>query len=276
MNKYLLSTFCLLSYAHLGCGTTDTTIPPPADWYVVWNDEFDGAAGPLDTNKWTFDIGQGQGGWGNEESQFYTDKETNVRVDGSGRLEITAIAEDFGGAKYTSARIKTQSLFAQQYGRIEARIQLPVGQGIWPAFWMLGADFPEVGWPECGEIDIMEYRGQEPKIVHGSLHGPGYSGGEAVTKAFRLEDGKSFFEEFHVFTVEWDPSRITWLVDDEVYQIVTSNDLRGKGRWVYDHPFFLILNIAVGGSFIGAPNASTEFPQSMLIDYVRVYSRQAP
>lgn len=266
----------VLVLSTMGCGSSDVVVEPPLQWFTVWSDEFDGEAGQTPSSQnWAYDVGTGQGGWGNNQLEFDTNRPENVSLDGNGSLAIVARQEDFGGSAYTSARIKTQGLFAQKYGRIEARIQLPIGQGIWPAFWMLGDDIEDVGWPETGEIDIMEYRGQEPSIVHGSLHGPGYSGGSPVTNRFRL-DGSTFYDNFHVFAVEWDPSRITWFVDEEVYATVSSADVRGRGRWVYDHPFFLILNVAVGGSFVGDPDASTVFPQTMLVDYVRVLSRTQP
>lgn len=254
-----------------GCGN-DTVVPPDPSWYLTWHDEFD-EEGPVDESRWDFDIGTGQGGWGNNELQFYTDRPENIRIDDEGRLAITARRESFGARDYTSARIKTQNRFAQRYGRMEARVQLPQGQGVWPAFWMLGDDLPEVGWPEAGEIDIMEYRGQQPTVVHGSLHGPGYSGGNAITRLYRLPDGENFVEGFHVFAVEWDPSRIAFSVDGTTYQVVTANDVLAQGRWVFDHPFFLVLNVAVGGSFVGPPDETTPLPQSMLVDYVRVFSR---
>ena len=260
-----------------GCGASDVRVEPPIGWYAVWNDEFNGAQGELpDPARWAYDIGNGSGGWGNGQLEFDTNRPENVAMDGEGNLTITARKEAFGGQGYTSARIKTQGLFAQQYGRIEARIQLPVGRGIWPAFWMLGEDIDEVSWPQTGEIDIMEYRGQEPSTVHGSLHGPGYSGGSPITRRFRLGDDLSFASDFHVFAVEWDPSRITWWVDDEVYQIVTAPQVLARGPWVYDHPFFIILNVAVGGGFVGAPDDGTPFPQTMAVDYVRVFARQRP
>ncbi|MCA9551446.1 MAG: glycoside hydrolase family 16 protein [Myxococcales bacterium] len=260
-----------------GCGASDVVVEPPIGWYAVWNDEFEGAEGTLpDTERWAYDIGNGVDGWGNGQLEFDTNRPENVALDGAGNLVITARKESFGGKAYTSARIKTQGLYATQYGRIEARIQLPVGRGVWPAFWMLGADIPEVGWPQSGEIDIMEYRGQEPSTVHGTLHGPGYSGGSPITRRFRLPDGVTFDEDFHVFAVEWDPSRISFWVDDEAYQIVTSSQVQAKGSWVYDHPFFILLNVAVGGGFVGAPDDGTPFPQAMRVDYVRVYSRTRP
>jgi beta-glucanase (GH16 family) len=260
-----------------GCGASDVVVEPPIGWYPVWNDEFEGSAGELpDPTRWGYDIGNGVDGWGNGQLEFDTNRPENVALDGAGNLAITARKEAFGGKAYTSARLKTQGLYAAQYGRVEARIQLPTGRGVWPAFWMLGADVGEVGWPRTGEIDIMEYRGQEPSTVHGSLHGPGYSAGNAITQRFRLPDGVRFDDDFHVFAVEWDPSRISWWVDDEAYQIVTSSQVQARGAWVYDHPFFLILNVAVGGGFVGPPDDGTPLPQSMRVDYVRVYSRTRP
>lgn len=277
-NRTMLPAIVLVLGAWVtGCGSSDAIVEPPIEWFTVWSDEFDGEAGQSpSTERWAFDIGTGQGGWGNNQLEYDTNLPRNVSMDGEGSLAITAIREDFGGAGYTSARIKTQGLYTQKYGRIEARIQLPVGQGLWPAFWMLGDNIEDVGWPQTGEIDIMEYRGQEPNIVHGSLHGPGYSGGSPVTSRFRLSDGAIFPDNFHVFAVEWDPGQVSWFVDGERFNTVTSPEVRGRGQWVYDHPFFLILNLAVGGAFLGNPDASTVFPQTMRVDYVRVLSRQRP
>jgi beta-glucanase (GH16 family) len=265
-----------LLFGLFGCGQDDTVITPPIAWYLTWSEEFEGPEANLDRAQWNIEIGTGEGGWGNNERQFYTDRPENLRIDGQGRLEITARREAFGGSAFTSARITTKSAFTQRYGRVEARIQLPQGQGVWPAFWMLGGDIDEVGWPKTGEIDIMEYKGQDPEIVYGSLHGPGYSGANAITSLYRLPDGQNFVEDFHVFAVEWDPSRIAFWVDDQAYQILTSDDVLPRGNWVYDHPFFILLNVAVGGNFVGPPDATTPLPQSMLVDYVRVFSRAPP
>jgi beta-glucanase (GH16 family) len=238
-------------------------------WRLVWEDEFEGPAGELpDSTWWSFDIGTN---WGNDQLEYDTDRPENVSLDGAGHLAITAIKEEYLTLyDYTSGRIKTQGLFEHGYGRFEARIKLPVGQGIWPAFWLLGNDFGVVGWPDCGEIDIMEYRGQEPSIVHGSLHGPGYSGGEAITLSYGLI-GEQFNNGFHVFSIKWDADRIIWMVDDAPYFSVTPGDIPGGASWVFDHPFFIILNVAVGGGFVGDPDSTTVFPQTMLVDWVRVY-----
>lgn len=249
------------------------SIDPPIRWSLTFADEFNQAAGELpDPEKWSFDVGGD--GFGNNQLEFNTDLATNASHDGIGNLVITAREEVFDGNDFTSARLYTKDLFEQENGLFEARIRLPIGQGIWPAFWMLGDNFPEVEWPEVGEIDIMEYRGQEPSVIHGSLHGPGYSGASPVTDTFRLTDGEGFDEDFHVFAVEWDPGRISWSVDGEVFQIITSGAVSARGPWVFDHPFFLLLNLAVGGGFVGDPDASTVFPQRMEVDYVRVFTRR--
>jgi beta-glucanase (GH16 family) len=239
------------------------------NWQLTWSDEFDGAAGKLpDATKWAFDIGNG--GWGNQELQYYTNRPENVSLDGTGNLVITAKSESFGGASFTSARIKTQGLFSQAYGRFEARIKTPYGPGIWPAFWMLGANNQTVAWPQCGEIDIMELKGHQPSINHGSLHGPGYSGGSAITDTYALLNNR-FDNNYHIFAVEWDANKIDFYVDNYLYERVTKSSVSTKGEWVYDHPFYLILNIAVGGNFVGFPTSDTPFPQKMLIDYVKIY-----
>jgi beta-glucanase (GH16 family) len=240
-----------------------------AEWQLVWEDEFEGPAGQSpDASSWRFDIGTD---WGNAQLEYDTDRPVNVSLDGEGHLAITARRESYQGRNYTSGRINTHENFEQTHGRFEARIRLPIGPGIWPAFWLLGADFADVDWPACGEIDIMEYRGQEPRILHGSLHGPGYSGGSALTNRYTLPGDAGFDADFHVFAVEWEAERITWLMDEIPYLVVTPRELPTGGRWVFEHPFFIILNVAVGGHFVGPPNSSTEFPQTMLVDWVRVY-----
>ena len=241
---------------------------------LVWSDEFDGPAGQSpDSTKWRFDVGTD---WGNAQLEYDTNRTENVSLDGQGNLAITAIEESYLGSDYTSGRINTWGFYERTYGRFEARIKLPVGQGIWPAFWLLGGDFdePGVGWPDCGEIDILEYRGQEPQIVHGSLHGPGYSGGSPLGGSYQLA-GEGFDEDFHIFAIEWDQDSITWYIDEIAYQTISSSDVPAGSAWVFDHPFFIILNVAVGGHFVGDPDASTVFPQTMLIDYVRVYGTGA-
>ncbi len=241
------------------------------EYELIWENEFEGPAGQLpDAENWTYDIGNGRGGWGNAQLEYDTDKPENVSLDGNGNLAITAREESYEDFDYTSGRIKTQGLFEYARGRFEASIKLPIGQGIWPAFWLLGTDINTVGWPECGEIDIMEYRGQAPSIAQGAVHGPGYSGGGAIWRAFALT-GAGFNEDFHVFGVEWTKDRIVFYIDDKQYFSVTQADVANKGDWVFDHNFFIILNVAVGGNFVGDPDDTTVFPQTMLVDWVRVY-----
>ncbi len=252
-----------------GCAT-DETQEVAQFTNLVMADEFDTEGAP-NAAMWTYDIGIGPGGdgWGNQELQYYTDRTENVKVE-NGFLLITAQEESFEGASYTSARLKTQGLFEQQYGRFEARIRLPYGKGLWPAFWLLGNDCDQNIWPQCGEIDIMEYLGDSPTKVFGTVHGPGYSGGEAETKEYTLENDR-FDTGFHIFGIEWGPDYINYYVDGDLYNQITPDDVAGE--WVFDHPFYIIMNVAVGGSFPGSPNAETVFPQTMVVDYVRVYQQ---
>ncbi|MEM8845733.1 MAG: glycoside hydrolase family 16 protein [Bacteroidota bacterium] len=259
----------------LGC-ETDETQTVATFTNLVLDENFDTEGAP-DDQLWSFDIGNGPNGdgWGNQELQYYTDRPDNVTVE-NGFLLITAREESFQGSQYTSARLITQDKFEQEFGRFEARIRLPFGQGIWPAFWMLGADIDENPWPGAGEIDIMEYRGQEPSILIGSIHGPGYNGGDAISKEFTLENDR-FDTGFHVFGIEWGPDFINFYVDDVLYNQITPEDVDeetdGEGVWVFNKPFFILMNLAVGGTFVGSPNDETQFPQTMIVDYVRVYER---
>lgn len=219
----------------------------------------------------------GGGGWGNNELEYYTARTQNARQE-KGNLVIEALKETYTGTdnvtrEYTSARLKTQGLFNQTYGRFEARIKIPYGQGIWPAFWMLGNDIGTAGWPTCGEIDIMENVGFEPNKVHGTLHGPGYSGANPLPSVYTLSSGR-FADDFHVYAVEWEANAIRFYVDDVLYETRTPADVPAGSKWVFDHPFFVLLNVAVGGNWPGSPDATTVFPQKMLVDYVRVYSRK--
>jgi beta-glucanase (GH16 family) len=247
-------------------------------WSLVWSDEFSAPDGSApDPAKWTYDLG-GKG-WGNHELESYTNRKENARIE-KGNLVITTKKETYTGAdgitqNYTSARLKTQGLFVQTYGRFEARIKIPEGQGIWPAFWMLGEDIPTVGWPKCGEIDIMENIGKEPDKIHGSLHGPSTTANTSdLTSIFTLPAGQNFADDFHLYAVEWSPDTVRFYVDANLYSTFGQSDWPAGGKWVFDHPFFIILNLAVGGDWPGPPDASTKFPQSMLVDYVRVYTRR--
>jgi beta-glucanase (GH16 family) len=243
-------------------------------WMLVWSDEFDGADGSRpDPAKWKFEVGGN--GWGNHELEYYTNRPKNSFVR-RGNLVIQALKENFTGPdrvtrEYTAARMTTQGLFEQAYGRFEARIKIPRGHGLWPAFWLLGNDIGKVGWPGCGEIDIMENIGKEPSLVRGSMHGPGYSGDRGYTSAYKLPGGAHFFDDFHVFAIEWEPNTVRFFVDQELYATFTPARLPARMKWVFDHPFFIILNVAVGGDWPGPPDSTTEFPQTMLVDYVRVY-----
>jgi beta-glucanase (GH16 family) len=243
----------------------------PSSWTLVWSDEFDGPAGAApDAAKWTYDLGSN--GWGNQELENYTDKRDNSYLDGSGNLVIES--REVAPGQYTSARLKTATKFTVEYGKIEARMKLPAGQGIWPAFWMLGANIADAGWPKCGEIDIMENIGREPSIAHGTVHGPGYSGANGIGQSYNLPDGKRFAGDYHLFTVEWSASSIQFFVDGDPYHSVTPASIPQGAAWAFNHPFFLLLNVAVGGSWPGNPDATSSFPQKMLVDYVRVYQRQ--
>jgi len=262
----------------LSCGgsTPATTPPPPPSYVLTWSDEFSGANGSLpDSSKWVMETGGG--GWGNNELESYTNRAQNAHVE-NGNLVITAIKENYTGTdgiprEYTSARLKTLGKFAQKYGRFEARLKITQGQGMWPAFWMMGDNIESVNWPTCGEIDVMENVGKEPSVVHGTIHGPGYSGAGGLGASYMLVSGK-FADDFHVFAIEWEPNVIRFYVDSTLYQTRTPADLPAGTTWVYDHPFFLLLNVAVGGGWPGNPDNSTQFPQSMLVDYVRVYAKK--
>jgi len=249
---------------------------PKNDWVLTWSAEFNAPNGsPPDPAKW--EVESGGNGWGNDELQYYTTRSRNVRQE-NGTLVIEAIKERFTGPdgvrrNYTSARLKTKGRFSQRYGRFEALIRIPSGQGVWPAFSLLGDDFSTIGWPACGEIDIMENVGSEPATIHGSMHGPGYSGSAALTAVYKLPQGR-FSDRFHLFAVEWEPQALRFFVDGELYATKTPADVPPGKHWVFDHPFFLVLNLAVGGKMPGNPATSTVFPQRMLVDYVRVYSRQ--
>lgn len=249
-----------------------------AEWKLIWADEFSSAdgAGPSSTN-WVFDLGSK--GWGNNELQTYTNRRENARIE-NGHLVIETRREKFTGIdgdarEFTSARLKSKGKQQWTYGRIEARIKVPRGQGIWPAFWMLSVDDGTIGWPDCGEIDIMENVGKEPTKVHGTVHGPGYSGAGGIGGEYILPGGKKLADDFHTFAIEWEPNRIRWFCGQTNYFTLTPDKLPAGKKWVFDKPQFLLLNVAVGGDWPGNPDATTEFPQKMLVDYVRVYQRPA-
>jgi len=264
-----------------GIGTIrndDTYVFIPEDGYItpesytgyelVWGDEFDGSS--LNTDDWNYEIGTGSGGWGNNELQYYTDRAVNSRVS-DGRLTIEAHAESYQGSPYTSARLTTQGKETVTFGRVDIRAILPEGQGIWPALWMLGSNITSVGWPHCGEIDVMELVGHEPHKVHGTAHwGPqgntwSYNDGEAYT----LSGGSKYSDEYNVFSIIWEPNSIKWMVNDTEYYSINPNNV--NGNYPFNGDFFFIFNIAVGGNWPGSPDNTTSFPQQMIVDYIRVF-----
>ena len=267
------SAFCFL----IGLGLAVTGHLAAATPAPVWSDEFNQPEGTgPDPMKWNYDLGGG--GWGNRELEVYTAARENSRIvvdpdatDGKA-LAIRAVRTATGG--YTSARLKTQGEFATTYGRVEVRMKLPRGRGIWSACWMIGGNFGIVGWPACGEIDIMENLGHRLGTIHGSLHGPGYSGSRPLQGTYSLPADHAFSDGYHTFAIDWSPDLIEWSVDDHVYHVCTPAKLPANAKWVFnDRAFFLLLNLAVGGGWPGNPDASTVFPQMLYIDYVRVFAR---
>ena len=279
--RTFVSAFVVALLTASSCGggaiAQPPVLPPTSGFTLVWSDEFSSANGSApDSTKWTYDLGGG--GWGNQELQSYTSRPQNVQIQ-KGNLVITALQENYTGTdgiarNYTSARLKSQNLFAQAYGRFEARIKIARGQGIWPAFWMLGSDSTQNGWPKCGEIDIMENIGREPGIIHGSLHGTSFVAPTSDrTSTIFLPAGRNYADDFHVYAIEWEPGAVRFTLDSNNYATFTEDQWPSGGQWVFDHPFFILLNVAVGGSWPGSPDTSTQFPQQMLVDYVRVYSK---
>jgi beta-glucanase (GH16 family) len=242
--------------------------PTLEGWTLKWSDEFDGPAGegPNPAN-WTHDIGGH--GWGNNQLEFNTDRVENSQLDGNGTLWIRATKEQYENNAYTSARMKTQCLQNFGYGRLEARIRVPSGKGIWPAFWMLGENYADIGWPTCGEIDILEMRGSQPSLIFGTLHGPNYSGGNGIGGQYNHSTGLN--QDFHVYAIERTKDQIRWYLDDVLFSEKTPDDLPDGADWVFDQDFWIILNIAVGGHFVEAPDETTPVPALMGIDYVRFY-----
>jgi len=246
----------------------------PTVWSLVWSDEFNGPDGAaVDSSKWTAEVGGG--GWGNNELEYYTARTDNAYQSG-GSLVIRAIKETYLTRDYTSARLITRNKFSATYGRFEARIKIPYGQGIWPAFWMLGSNIDSVSWPQCGEVDIMENIGKEPSMIHGTIHGPGYSGGSGIGSSYSLSTNQRFADSFHTFAVEWEPNVIRFYCDGILYKTTTPADLPVGKTWVFNQPFFILMNVAVGGYWPGNPDGTTVFPQTMQVDYVRVYQRSTP
>jgi beta-glucanase (GH16 family) len=241
---------------------------------LYWSDEFDGPAGsPPDPRWWKHELGDGSDtgnpGWGNDELQHYTDRAANACHDGRGNLAIRATNENGG---YKSARIITKGLFEFTFGRIEARARVPRGAGLWSAIWALGANIDQAPWPACGEIDLVENLGRQPRRIFGTLHCPGHSGDAGISGAHILSEDAS--NDFHIFAVEWGPQQIEWSLDGHPYFAVPSRDL-GKA-WVFDHPFYLLINLTVGGNLGGPVAPGTTFEDRFLIDYVRIYDANDP
>ena len=262
----------ILAIVMLGFGTfcsprqflvNPTPIIVPEGWNLVWHDEFDGKT--IEPKNWTYD--RGAGGWGNGEAEYYTSRPENARLE-NGLLVIEARQEKYEGSYYTSARLKTQGLQTFRFGRIEARLKVPSGKGYWPAFWMLGSSFNGSNWPDCGEIDIMEYIGKEPDLIFGTLHGPGYSGATGISQWNRQK--YNIADDFHTYAIEWSTNQIQWFYDGQLYHTVSPADI-GDRKWVFDQPFFIILNLAVGGQLPGPIGLDTVFPAQLYVDYVRVY-----
>lgn len=241
-------------------------INPPDGYKLVWQDEFSFDGNP-DTSKWIYDIGTGENGWGNQELEFYTDRAENVECL-EGFLTITARQEPLHGSEYTSTRMKSLGRFSFTHGILEIRAKLPGGVGIWPALWMLGENFPTVGWPACGEIDMMEYAGKDPDLIHGSIHNNSSFGNTVNTKTAIFKNVES---EFHIYSVEWTASEIRFMVDGNNYYTYKPS-VYNHDTWPFDKPFFIIMNVAIGGGF-GGPVDNDIFPQSMVVDYVRVYQK---
>ncbi|UXX92033.1 lectin [Streptomyces sp. AD2-2] len=263
----------LVASAAIGPARAASSSAAQAD-AVTFSDTFDGAAGSaVNSSKWTQETGDNVN---NHEREYYTSGTNNASLDGQGHLVITAKKENpanyqcwYGTCQYTSARMNTSGKFSAQYGHVEARMKIPRGQGMWPAFWMLGTDIGSVGWPNSGEIDVMENVGFEPSTVHGTIHGPGYSGANGIGAGYTLPNGQAFADAFHTFAVDWAPNSIKWSVDGVVYETRTPADVGGN-TWAFNKPFFLILNLAVGGDWPGDPNSATAFPAQLVVDSVSV------
>jgi beta-glucanase (GH16 family) len=268
----VLAVTALLSVQ--GASGAGTQRAARASGTLVWSDEFSGAAGkPPDPSKWAYDIGGG--GWGNNELESYTRSTRNAHLDGNGHLVIAARHEDHTGPDghrrhYTSARLKTLGRFSFRYGKVAARMRVPAGRGLWPAFWMLGADINRVGYPNCGEIDVMELLGQQPRKVYGTVHGPGPDLDTGIGGSLRAK--RSLARGFHTYAARWTPRSVRFSLDGHVYEVVRKRDYPNGDKWALDHRMFMLLNLAVGGSWPGAPDAATDFPARLKVDWVRVWS----
>jgi beta-glucanase (GH16 family) len=278
-----------------GAGTANVCGSAPSGWTLAWSDEFDGPNGSApDSTKWVYDIGWGDGGWGNNELEYYTSGRDNSFLQG-GSLVIEARTDDLqpsmvcgsSPCNYTSARMKTLGTFSQQYGRFEARIKIPTGSGMWPAFWMMGTDFPTVDWPACGEIDVMENWGSDGTVIAGTTHDPGANSENGISGEYTFSSLTTVANDYHVYAIEWDVNAVKFFVDTTEYHCVRKPSAPSSScgaisgtvanaphTWPFDKPFFMLLNLAIDSSSDNRPNSSTKFPAQMLVDYVRVYKAQ--
>jgi beta-glucanase (GH16 family) len=304
MPRVLRLTFgAVLAAWFLVSASPSTQAADPPGWKLAWSDEFDGPA--IDPAKWDFDLGNGFfnydsnqwiSGWGNNELQYYTREPTNAFA-AEGMLHIRALKESLHGCGYTSAKLRSRKrdgteLFAKRFGRFEFRAKMPTGKGVWPALWMLPQEEKYGGWAASGEIDVLEARGQEPSKILGTIHFGGRWPANAHASTDYVFPNGGTIAEFHTYAVEWDPGEIRWLVDGNEYARQTSWWSSGKTEknqgakpanegelnpWPapFDRPFYLVMNLAIGGKFLGNPDATTVFPAEMLVDYVRVYDREA-
>jgi beta-glucanase (GH16 family) len=273
------------AFALVGCASSNPRLQEraPVGWTLVWQDEFNGAAGSaVDARYWTHDVGDGCAigncGWGNNEKEHYTAGTPNASLNGRGQLEIVARVAPpgltcyYGPCRYTSAKMHTKGKVHATHGRVEARIRLAKGQGLWPAFWMLGSNIDSVPWPASGELDIMENHGSNVAQTSSAIHGPGYSGDTPFVHGHELS-GTNYADAFHNFAVEWDSTHIAFLVDGAPHYEVTRREIGTRGAWPFDQPFYVILNLAVGGAFDGDPKSDAILPATMLVDWVRVYRK---
>jgi beta-glucanase (GH16 family) len=235
------------------------------NYKLVWADEFSNEGKP-DAAKWMYDIGNGNDGWGNQELEYYTDRPENVACH-DGLLTITARKEQYKGSNYTSTRMKTLGKYSFTHGILEIKAKLPGGKGSWPALWMLGESFPTDGWPGCGEIDMMEYAGKDVDLIHGSIHNTSSYGNTVNTKTAIYKNAET---EFHIYSVEWTDKEIRFMVDGDNYYTYKPA-VYNKDTWPFNDPFFIIMNVAIGGGFAGSFVDDSRFPKYMVIDYVRVY-----
>lgn len=234
---------------------------------LIWNDEFSGSA--LDANVWNYEIGNGSGGWGNHELEYYTNSTKNVFVS-NGNLIIEARKESIGGFNYSSSRLTTQNKKSFTYGRVDIRAKLPKGKGVWPALWMLGSNINTVSWPASGEIDIMELLGQEPSKMYSTMHYGASTATHGSKGGSYTLNGSTFYDQFHVFSMDWKQDQIKLYVDNNLFFTLNKSDV-GTSPYPFNAPFFFIFNVAVGGDWPGSPDATTTFPQRMIVDYIRMY-----